>query len=136
MHQLLLQARGGQESGARVRLPVGQDLEHAIVAGSAVARLPDLRRATRAELAQQHVPPARSCPPRSIVPGPVTRQAVRRHGGSGADRQAGLVLVELAQQLPPLRVLLFGRALELQRAALDVHHHGLDFGLETNPRAA
>ena len=30
----------------------------AIVAGSAVARLPDLRRATRAELAQQHVPPS------------------------------------------------------------------------------
>ena len=52
-----------------------------------------------------------------------------------AGTAAGLFEIQLAQQLPPLAVLLLRRAGEPQRAAFDVHDLRLHFALERLPTA-
>ena len=115
-----------------------QDLEDAVGAVVAIAREPDLRGAAVAQPAQQRVPSGEDlpacqshCQTWAVTQGFVGpgRRPVRRTA-AGRRRQAGLVLVEFLEQLAPFRVLLLGRALELQRAALDVHDHRLHLGLE------
>src|SRR5262245_60497259 len=98
------------------------------------------RRRTRTNLADS------SCPLSSMMRCVVSKEiggalpaAVRGGGRSRRsrcrrlDRQTGLVLVEFLQQSPPLVVLLFGRAFELQSAPFDLDDHRLDLGLEGFP---
>ena len=62
---------------------VHQHLEHAVHAGLAIARLPDLRRATLAELAQQRVPRSENLPAFESLQHGATQGSVAPAGSAG-----------------------------------------------------